>query len=64
MCTEHYGRTLGRTWPRIGLLFVAATPLAGSLWAVLFPRDFCTQAQGFGMQQASQRLLQPALPFG
>jgi hypothetical protein len=29
-----------RTGLRIGLLFVAATPLAGGLWALLFPRGF------------------------
>jgi len=29
-----------RTWLRCGLLFVAATPLAGGLWALLFPRAF------------------------
>jgi hypothetical protein len=29
-----------RTWLRIGLLFVAATPLAGGLWAMLLPRAF------------------------
>ncbi len=40
MSTEHNGRTLGRTWLRVGLLFVAASPLAGGLWALLFPRAF------------------------
>jgi hypothetical protein len=29
-----------RTWLRIGLLFVAAIPLASGLWALLFPRAF------------------------
>jgi hypothetical protein len=29
-----------RTWLRIGLLFVAATPLTGGLWALLSPRAF------------------------
>jgi hypothetical protein len=29
-----------RTWLMIGLLFVAATPLAGGIWALLFPRAF------------------------
>ena len=33
-------RRARRTWLRIGLLFVAATPLAGGLWALLFPRAF------------------------
>ncbi len=40
MTTEHNRLNLGRTWLRIGLLFVAATPLAGGLWALLFPRTF------------------------
>jgi hypothetical protein len=40
MSTEHNGRTLRRTWLRIGLLFVAMIPLAGGLWALLFPRAF------------------------
>jgi hypothetical protein len=36
-----YGeRPARRTWIRIGLLFVAATPLVGGLWALLFPRAF------------------------
>jgi hypothetical protein len=29
-----------RAWLRIGLLIVAATPLAGGLWALLSPRAF------------------------
>ena len=29
-----------RRWLRGGLLFVAATPLAGGLWALLLPRVF------------------------
>jgi hypothetical protein len=29
-----------RRWLRAGLLFVAATPLAGGLWALLLPRLF------------------------
>jgi hypothetical protein len=33
-------RRVRRTWLRIGLLFVAATPLAGGIWALLFPRAF------------------------
>jgi hypothetical protein len=33
-------RQVRRTWLRIGLLFVAATPLAGGIWALLFPRAF------------------------
>jgi hypothetical protein len=39
--TAKYGeRPARRTWIRIGLLFVAATPLVGGLWALLFPRAF------------------------
>jgi hypothetical protein len=33
-------RRVRRTWLRVGLLIVAATPLAGVLWALLFPRAF------------------------
>ena len=33
-------RRVRRPWLRIGLLFVAATPLSGGLWALLFPRAF------------------------
>jgi hypothetical protein len=33
-------RQVRRGWLRIGLLLVAATPLAGGLWALLFPRAF------------------------
>jgi hypothetical protein len=33
-------RRVRRTWLRIGLMFVAATPLAGGVWALLFPRAF------------------------
>jgi hypothetical protein len=33
-------RRVRRTWLRIGLLFVAATPLSGGIWALLFPRAF------------------------
>jgi hypothetical protein len=36
-----YGERLARqTWIRVGLLLVAATPLVGGLWALLFPRAF------------------------
>jgi hypothetical protein len=40
MNTTHDRRRVRRTWLRIGLLLVAATPLAGGLWALLFPRAF------------------------
>jgi hypothetical protein len=33
-------RQVRRPWLRSGLLIVAATPLAGGLWALLFPRAF------------------------
>jgi len=33
-------RQVRRIWLRSGLLIVAATPLAGGLWALLFPRAF------------------------
>jgi hypothetical protein len=33
-------RRVRRTWLMISLLFVAATPLAGGIWALLFPRAF------------------------
>ncbi len=33
-------RRVRRAWLRIGLLIVAATPLVGGLWALLFPRAF------------------------
>jgi hypothetical protein len=33
-------RRVRRTWLRIGLMFVAATPLSGGIWALLFPRSF------------------------
>ena len=33
-------RRVRRTWLMNGLLFVAATPLAGGIWALLFPRAF------------------------
>jgi hypothetical protein len=34
------GRTASAGWLRSGLLFLAATPLIGGLWALLFPRGF------------------------
>jgi hypothetical protein len=40
MNTTQDRRRVRRAWLRIGLLFVAATPLAGGLWALLFPRAF------------------------
>ena len=40
MNTAHDRRQVRRSWLRIGLLFVAATPLAGGFWALLFPRAF------------------------
>jgi hypothetical protein len=40
MNTTRDRRQVRRTWLRTGLLFVAATPLAGGLWALLFPRAF------------------------
>jgi hypothetical protein len=40
MDTTRDRRQARRTWLRIGLLIVAATPLAGGLWALLFPRAF------------------------
>ena len=40
MNTTLHRRQVRRTWLRIGLLFVAATPLAGGFWALLFPRAF------------------------
>jgi len=40
MNTTHDRRRIRRTWLRIGLLFVAATPMSGGLWALLFPRSF------------------------
>jgi hypothetical protein len=39
--TGKYGeRPARRTWIRIGQLFIAASPLVGGLWALLFPRAF------------------------
>jgi hypothetical protein len=40
MNTTRDRRRVRRIWLRIGLLFVAATPLAGGIWALLFPRVF------------------------
>src|SRR3712207_1112258 len=40
MNTTQDRRRVRRAWLRIGLLLVAATPLAGGLWALLFPRAF------------------------
>ena len=40
MNTTQDRRRVRRTWLRIGLLFVAATPLVGGIWALLFPRAF------------------------
>ncbi len=40
MNTTQNRRRVRRSWLRICLLFVAATPLAGGLWALLFPRTF------------------------
>jgi len=40
MKTPQERRRVRRTWLRIGLLFVAATPLAGGFWALLRPRGF------------------------
>jgi hypothetical protein len=40
MNTAQDRRQVRRIWLRSGLLIVAATPLAGGLWALLFPRAF------------------------
>ena|SRR3712207_5272634 len=40
MNTTQARRRVRRAWLRIGLLFVATTPLTGGLWALLFPRSF------------------------
>jgi hypothetical protein len=40
MNTTLHRRQVRRTWLRICLLFVAATPLTGGLWALLSPRAF------------------------
>jgi hypothetical protein len=38
--TDHEARSVRRAWIRVGLLFLAATTLNGSLWALPFPRSF------------------------
>ena len=40
MNTGYAGRSVRRAWIRAGLLFLAATTLNGSLWALPFPRSF------------------------
>jgi hypothetical protein len=40
MNTDHEGHSVRRTGIRAGLLFLAATTLNGSLWALPFPRSF------------------------
>jgi hypothetical protein len=40
MSIRHEGHPVRRAWTRVGLLFVAATTLNGSLWALPFPRSF------------------------
>src|SRR3712207_3534004 len=40
MNAKRDGRVTRAGWLRGGLLFVAATPLVGGLWALLFPRAF------------------------
>jgi hypothetical protein len=40
MNTDHEGHSVRLAWIRIGLLFLAATTLNGSLWALPFPRSF------------------------
>ena len=40
MKTRHKGHSMRRAWIRAGLLFLAATTLNGSLWALPFPRSF------------------------
>jgi hypothetical protein len=40
MNTRHEGHSVRQAWIRIGLLFLAATTLNGSLWALPFPRSF------------------------
>jgi hypothetical protein len=40
MNAKYDERPAQRTWIRMGLLFVAATPFTGGLWALLFPRAF------------------------
>jgi hypothetical protein len=38
--TDHEAHSVRRAWIRAGLLFLAATTLNGSLWALPFPRSF------------------------
>jgi hypothetical protein len=40
MNTDHEGHSVRRAGIRAGLLFLAATTLNGSLWALPFPRSF------------------------
>jgi len=40
MNTDHEGHSVRQTGIRAGLLFLAATTLNGSLWALPFPRSF------------------------
>ena len=40
MNTRHEAHSVSRAWIRVGLLFLAATTLNGSLWALPFPRSF------------------------
>ncbi len=40
MNTSQDRRRVRRAWLRIAVLIVAATPLVGGLWALLFPRAF------------------------
>jgi hypothetical protein len=40
MNTKHETHGVRRAWIRAGLLFLAATTLNGSLWALPFPRSF------------------------
>ena len=40
MNPRYEGRSVRRAWTRAGLLFLAATTLNGSLWALPFPRSF------------------------
>jgi hypothetical protein len=40
MRTKHDERPVRRVWSRLGLLFLAATTLNGSIWALPLPRSF------------------------
>jgi hypothetical protein len=40
MNTRQEEHSMRRAWTRAGLLFLAATTLNGSLWALPFPRSF------------------------